>query len=401
MTDMWTVLGMTALAVAGSLLALVLALRRTGHRLGALFRAVILPILVVGVIGVLVSCPYLLDFRTTEGEFIPLADSNTRSLHLIALFGPALLPIVLWLGRRADCHTAPFPRRLHARRLLPALMILTPWALFTALAPQTFSLITAILALALALLLAIGIPRHWTPLAAASALALGGLTLILLAELIVYDTGLPGPAIRMVSVFRLHHPAWLALALAVGLAWHRQPLRPIALLGVAAGLAAHPVGLAERMNRLSTPPTLDASEPWRHQRPDDWEAGRWLYDLEPWPLRICELGGFPHRGWAPLSTLSGHIALLSEEDKVLTRGVPPAHVRERWNAILRIYTSESLDEALDHLQSLEVDLLAVGANERAEFDERALAKFDPLPVLYRNESVTIWDLRDLPSSIPH
>ena len=216
------------------------------------------------------------------------------------------------------------------------------------------------------------------------------------------------------TVFKLHHHAWLLMAVggAFGLHYVLRDFRwglPCSLaiprwawLGVASLLLAAALVLPltatfNRTNGFSGTRTLDGLAFLRRFNPSEYDAVLWLRENVDGTPVILEAVGEPFQEGGRISSRTGLPTILEWplHEKGYRGAGSDAMLQERKNDVETAYRSPSIEDALPVFRRYEVKYIIVGQVERQQYGE-GVDKFGqpPFETVYQNESVTIYLVPD-------
>ena len=410
----------------GFLIAL-LALARNlvaGTKVGAAWRATAGFVLPLAAASVLLYLPFYLSFSSQAGFIDAVRDGATRPVQALLFWGAIMavaLPLPVYLVARDAAARAP--RRLRLAIDLPVLLVVYWVALVflrhgmgdvpDAIAARGWNwvtvlcfgagLVVCVLALWRAIERRDEDSRVLVPVLAAMTTAL---LLIFGAELF-YVTDVFGS--RLNTVFKFYYQAWLLLGVAgaVGAWWLYSELKNEAapslqlLRGAWAGAAAllvaaallYPLGatLSRTEGLAKANRTLDGLE-YVLRGPSSAEFGLvlWLQRNANPGDRLVEAVGGQYSAAGRLSAWTGVPTVLGWSGHERQWGRNGEELALRHAAVDRVYTTESLEEALAILQQYDVTYVAVGTVERATYPPEGLEKFESLQAVAGAGGVTLY-----------
>ncbi|CAA9493068.1 MAG: hypothetical protein AVDCRST_MAG38-2758 [uncultured Solirubrobacteraceae bacterium] len=352
-------------------------------------------LLVVGVAAVL---PFLLSFDAPASglELVAVRRSLPESARDAAL----TVGLALWLVAAAYLAAARArPPRLAAIVAGTTAVVVAAGAL----APQRLGWV--------ALLLAAATVAAWRLLRSRGPAvegfgwltAFGGLTCLLLPELVfVSDAFAGGPLERMNTIFKLGYQAWLLLAAAgvAALLVHRPALAPPVRLAWSAGAAllavasaAFPLaGVVARTDGFAGPARLDGLRRLAAGAPGDVAAIAWLRRHADPGAVVLESAGedYSPAGHARISTFTGRSTVVGWAGHVLQWGEDPGTRREE---VARMYREPDATAVRELLAAHGVDYVVVGPLERGDHGSAGEGKWDALGTrVFEESGTTIWRL---------
>ncbi len=403
--------------------------------------------LALGVAGAFLYLPFYVGFSSQAGGILPNLLNPTRGAHLWVMFGPLLVPLFLWLGvlgwqsqreGRASlplaavgaltfagalfavafllgwliAHTPPTTPRL--AQAAPAFLGINGAASWSELAAAAFRrhfgspwgtlTLVALLALASGLLVGKPAPTRRTRPVRRTAdgfpllLVIFG-ALLVLAPNFVYLRDQFGT--RMNTVFKFYYQGWLlwglAAAYAAGwLARRRASWQPWAqaawVAALMLGLVYPALALPNRANGLKPASewTLNAGTHIARGMPDEWAAMQWLGQA---PLgALAEAVGGSYSQYARISTYSGQPAVLGWPGHESQWRGGGALFAGREEAIARLYTTPSWQEAADIIAQYHIRYIVIAPLERNTYAVQEAKFRNHLPVIFRQGAVTIYEV---------
>jgi uncharacterized membrane protein len=166
----------------------------------------------------------------------------------------------------------------------------------------------------------------------------------------------------------------------------------LAALCIAAGLL-YPLGatLSRTGGLGSAPRTLDGTRFSRTETADDYRAIQYLRSRAGRNERLIEAAGNPYSAAARVSARSGIPTVLGWDGHELQWGRDRGSLQERRDAVDRVYSTESLEEALAILQQYDVTYVFVGRVEREKYPAEGLLKFESnLTAVFRSGETVIY-----------
>jgi len=384
-----------------------------------------LPLLLVAVAAYI---PFYGNFSSQASGFTPVADSATRPLHALLIWGPLAVLLIPFVWQRLAAPEGPAIQRRHLQlALAPGLLILLVWAFwvlrlegFGGLGEQIadrrggWFTAAALIGLLAALLLALWreIETERTeeqgrlPVLFALGLAAVAVLLVLGAEFF-YVKDVFGN--RMNTVFKLYYQAWLLLAVADGFALYRLasaswgeswgPRRWRVFWTGATGLVlvaalVYPVAATfNRTDGFDAPRTLDGLAFARTG--SDFGAVNWLREHVDGTAVVAEAVGNSYgpaarvAAWTGLTTPIGWPG--HEQQWRCKAGSSCPILEGRFEDIERLYSTTDEEEARAILDKYGIHFVFVGSLERETYPEEGLAKFDSmLPVAYQDAGATVY-----------
>jgi YYY domain-containing protein len=375
-------------------------------------------------LAVLLYAPFYMTFGSQASGFAAVGDEATKPLHSVLFWAPLIaVCLPLPLARLAAAPGALKGTRVLAAVALP-LVVLIFWALVLASGGDSVSdavsergvnwLTTVFFGGALSVcLLAL-----WGSLSSADddtdamtpVLGMMSLALLLVygAELFYVKDVFEN---RLNSVFKLYYQAWLLLGVAGGFScmWllaRWLPSAPSLRLpkqalvgGIAVVLAAallYPIGATlSRTEGLSRGGrTLDGTQYLRAENVNEYLALDWLRQRAQPGERLIEANTEPDRAsYSPRSLVSAFT------------GVPtvlgwPGHEQQwardagvlvpRREDVDKVYTTDSLEEAVAILRKYGVTYVYVGSGYAEAYPAAAITKFDSLQAVFHSGDVIIY-----------
>jgi YYY domain-containing protein len=409
----------------GFLLALLVLLRNLAGRPGIAAAAdaagFVAPL---AALSVLLYAPFYLTFGSQADGFAAVQDEATKPLHSFLFWAPLLavalpLPLVSLTDAAARAGS-----RLAAAVSLPAGLLLL-WALLTVVSGDSLAdaisdrganwLTAGFFALALALSL-LALWRHlespaeeaeaMVPVLAATSLAL---LLIYGAELFYVQDFFGN---RLNSVFKLYYQAWLLLGVAGGFGvwWlfagisertSLQPAQAVLVSGVAVVVVlALLYPLSATLSRTEgfgrDGRTLDGTLHLQRENADEYRALDWLRQRVDPGERMVEAVGDSYSGGSLVSARTGLPAVLGWPGHELQWARDPAEISRRRADVERVYTTESLEEAVSILRKYGVTYVFVGRGYRETFPIAGIDKFETgLQSVFQSGEVSIYRLPPL------
>jgi YYY domain-containing protein len=212
---------------------------------------------------------------------------------------------------------------------------------------------------------------------------------------------------RVNTVFKLYYQAWTLLSIggAIGLyelvtRWRaKRPAVALArlcwagltIIIIAAALVYTVAATFDRTGGFTNARHMDGFAYVKVQRPDEYEAIRWLNDNVSGTPVILEAVGEGYTDYARISSRTGLPTVLgwSGHERIWRGSDKPSSGRE--DDVARAYMSTSPAEAKEILDKYHVEYVYVGYLEKEAYGEAGLAKFATfMELAYRNDSVTIY-----------
>lgn len=366
----------------------------------------------------LLYLPYIQTYRLGYDQVLPWEGSRTALWAYLVIFGLFLFVIASWLAVELWRWLGGRVSRRHTMLIVlggGALIALTALAAsrVTPVAAAALPLLVASLALFL---------RHGQPAARRFVLVLllAALSLTLLVEVVV----LAGDLGRMNTVFKFYLQVWLLLAIVAGaaLGWLLPELRQargtlrtawMAVLVVLVGLAglyplmATRAKVADRWNP-DAPATLSGMAYMRtvewaengatFSLSGDYEAIRWLQaNVEGHPVVLEGLSWREYLWGNRISVYTGLPSVVGWNwHQRQQRGWQQQDVWQRIADVNEAYNTTDGERTRELLRQYGVELIVVGALERAYYDPAGLSKFDAmaadglLDVAYEGEGTVIY-----------
>ncbi|MGI8907577.1 MAG: DUF2298 domain-containing protein [Candidatus Sumerlaeaceae bacterium] len=319
MTDAWQVPG---IAVAALLLAAAVLL---SQRRNVGFAIIALPVAVV--LALLFASAMWVGYEGPAVRFRFVAQTTTRWLHLLVLFGPVCAVVAFaWLaGARAPGHVRRIP-------IVAALLV-------------------------------------------AAALTL------LVCELGYMDMGLPSPAERQNTVMRLHWTAYFLLAMAAPAAARRFRPNLVSALAASTILFFSLVNLLPAVGSWRAAAknlrwTTDVRQGLDPSHTGIGQIAEYLGKSVPTGAVIAESAGHPYRGFALVSAMCGRPAVFGEIDKLNNHGIAAAESVQRFNDLSTLYADSLAASAV--VRKYNIEYVVLGPAER-----QAYAKIDTQGLLAR------------------
>ena len=314
MTDAWQ---MPGIVLAAGVLGL-LELRRSDYRRSFGFGAAV----VFGVCAAAASSALLVGFKGYPVRFRWVHQSTTRSVHLITLFGPVLVAVIV----ATVVGTGSLRRRL----------------------------------------------------VTAAPLLVCALGVLSVCEIVYLDMGLPAPGERQNTVMRFHYTAYVLLALAAPVAagaiqWRIVPhWRAVAIGFLAVWIAAFSVlnvlpaiGARQAKRARECYWTVDVRQGLDPEHTGAIQVAEWLEHNTPPGTVIAESGGHPYRGFSLISAMSGRPTVFGEIDKLNNAGVPGSESAGRFEDLLKLYSNSA--DAPGIIAKYGIKRLVVGPAEQTAF----------------------------------
>jgi len=217
---------------------------------------------------------------------------------------------------------------------------------------------------------------------------------------------------RLNSVFKLYYQAWLLLAVSGGFGtwwllrqvsfpwtrpWERYSIgRGVAVSLVALTIAAallYPLGATlSRTDGLgSQARTLDGLRFALVEAGDDYHGIEYLRSRAGEDERLIEAAGNPYTSAGRVSARTGIPTVLGWDGHELQWGRDGGFLAQRRADVDRVYSTNSLEEALSILQQYEVTYVFVGQVERQLYPPAGLSKFETaLPAVFRSGETVIY-----------
>jgi YYY domain-containing protein len=407
-------------------------------------------VLGIGVAAALAYLPWYISFSSQAGGILPNPLFPTRLRQFAVMFGIQLFIIVWYLIDRAARREMGVNWRLGAGLALGLLAILallmwTIWQVMlygipgiqlpylpntdaqnfllastgqsslgaaTSMAlthrlssPWTALLLTAVLGLALSLLL-----RPRTPLEDPSPSSQFVLLLILTGTLLtlgpefVYLRDVFGQ--RLNTIFKFYYATWLLWGLAGAYALYRIGKRRtvgayifLTLSGVliAAGLVYPALAIPEKIGYFSQPPTLNGVAYIEELNPSDYSAILWIQDNLPPDAIILEAVGGSYTYYGRISSNTGRPTLLGWPGHELQWRGSLALAGSRESDVRTIYSTADINQAMVLLETYGVDYVYVGGleSESGYSTAAGIEKFERyLTPVFRDDNAVIYRVGD-------
>ncbi|HEY7465403.1 MAG TPA: DUF2298 domain-containing protein, partial [Dehalococcoidia bacterium] len=371
-------------------------------------------------LAVLLYAPFYMTFGSQAGGFASVSDEATKPLHSVLFWAPLLaVCLPLPLARLAANRGSLSGGRVVAALALP-LLVLIFWALLLARGGGSISdavsergvnwLTTVFFGGALSVcLLALGSSLSsvdddtdaMTPVLGMMSLAL---LLIYGAELIYVKDVFEN---RLNSVFKLYYQAWLLLGVAGGFssAWllvRWLPSAPslrlpkqVVVGGIAVVLAAallYPLSATlsrtEGLGRDGR--TLDGTLYLRAEDVNEYLALDWLRQRAQPGERLIEANGDSYSSGSLVSARSGVPTVLGWPGHEQQWGRDAGVVLPRREDVDKVYTTDSLEEAVAILRKYGVTYVFVGSGYAEAYPAAAISKFDSLQAVFHSGDVIIY-----------
>ncbi len=384
----------------------------------------------LGVLGVLLYLPFYIGFQSQAGGILPNLLFPTRLTHYLIVFGPLLVPLLLFLLLLAR----DLPRRELLERVssgalwafvLPVLLVLAVLIAVTLL-PSTRDAIQALLASPafrgaagagtpgdlLGIALGVRTATPWTILFVALALGLvyallrgaaanprrspADLIVVVMAALALLLTYAveffylrDNFGTRMNTVFKFYYQAWILMALAAAYGLSRLTSRAaprsyriaalivtevLVVAALSYPVAAIPSKTDNFVARLESPgvpaqPTLDGLAYLRASNPDDAAAIAWIRGNVPGKATVLEAIGASYTGDSRISMATGNATLMGwDGHEAQWRGKAFGELAGgRPEAIDRIYRAPQPETVLGFMQQWKLDYLLIGDTERRKY----------------------------------
>ena len=243
-------------------------------------------------------------------------------------------------------------------------------------------------------------------LAAVSVLFFGGFGLAAIPELVFVKDFFEPPNSRMNTVFKLYYQVWPVVGVASGAAIYwiaretsrlpkvRRALVTAALVPIFAALVAPSMAYTVIAGKAKAAHfdevTLDGLAYAPYVYGSDVEAIEWLRKNAASHETVLEASDMPYTRYGRVSAWTGIPTLVGwVQHEQLWRNMDPL-VADRVDAINRIYSSGTVDEASDLLESHAVDYVFVGSLERRKYGYEVMSRFSFLPVAFEAPGVVIY-----------
>jgi YYY domain-containing protein len=214
---------------------------------------------------------------------------------------------------------------------------------------------------------------------------------------------------RMNTFFKLYQEVWLLFALATTAlvfaprekpgtfrGW-ALPARVLCFLLAGAALFTTATGARGAVSKHFVPysgPSLDGLRYLEEQRPGEYRAVLWLRRAVRGTPVVLEAQGASYQDFSRISMLTGLPTVLGWEHHVKQRGNPEEKVVERREAIREIYSSPSVERAVELLRRYHVAYVYVGWLERTTYPAEGLRKFGTakrfFETAYENPEATVY-----------
>jgi uncharacterized membrane protein len=153
-------------------------------------------------------------------------------------------------------------------------------------------------------------------------------------------------------------------------------------------------GLLSRTNQFRPAEwTLDGAAYIERYNPDEMEAIRWLQQA-PYGV-VAEAVGGSYTGYARVSTHSGLPTVLGWVGHELQWRGGAEEIGSREPDIASLYRARSWDQASAVIEKYSIRYIYVGATERRDFRPNESMLQQHLPVVFQNNSVTIYEVQTL------
>lgn len=427
------------------LLAAVLLWRGRALAGNELFKAGAATGLSLIVAAVLLFLPWYPSFSSQAGGILPHLFQPTRFLHFLMMFGPSLVPIVVWLviQLRLDFKGAELRRLIMLAIGVPLGLLIVSWLLALAIAGMglfggealglesvmgalgvegTREAVMATLrvrllgswtALTLGFILAsviILLRRNWADAAGDGNEGRTSVHVFILLMIAIGTLLIMGPeflylrdqfGVRMNTIFKFYFAAWILWSLAAAFIVaqvfsHRErrwlPLQAVAILPLLVGLVYPVLAVWTKTEgfRPAAGSTLDGSRYISRFNPSDYDAIQWMNaNLEPGVIAEAVGGSYTyyerfsvHTGFATVLGWPGH-------ESQWRGSLEPQGTREEDLRLL--YQSPDWSATQDILDRYNIAYVIVGSLEREAYRPVFENKFDAfMNLVYANDGVKIY-----------
>jgi len=410
---------------------LLAAYQRDGWqwKLAGNFVALLVP---MGIAGILAYLPFYLGFQSQAGGLLPSLVFFTRGVHLWVMFAPLLLPIFLWVARKAYHQKPDWLSGLW----FAVAVVFGLWALSIGLGlvvqsndslagiyggnqslviesigrrlaqPGAWLTLLALLVLVWGLLAARNDqesekrPSENGPVGADAfvlLLALLGTGLVLFPEFFYLRDQFGW---RMNTIFKFYYQAWIVWSVAAAygsvMVWRAVRgaaglvMRAAWVVVVAAAMAYTVFGIRDRLQGFDLQTwTLDGSNYLARFSPKDLEAIHWLAQAPDGV--VAEAVGGSYTGYARVSTFSGQPSVLGWPGHESQWRGGAKEIGSREPDIEQLYRTRSWQQAEEILARYNIRYVYVGAMEESKYGKSLV--FDRnLAVAYQNDQVTIYEV---------
>ncbi len=399
----------------------------------------------LGLAGVGLYLPFYLSFASQANGILPSLIFFTRGAHFWIMFGVLLLPIAVWLlwnWRRRGSLNALAQGGIFAVLVIAGLWLAS--ILFGLLRLRSNPALAATWGakdgqtlIVSSVVERLGSPSAWITLLGLLALGWGllqalrrmnegpgalddparpenhpgsagpfvllvflvGLALVVFPEFFYLRDQF---GYRMNTIFKFYFQAWVLWGIAAGYA-------SAVLLGELRGLSRgvfsaawallilvalpYPVyGLLTRTNQFNPAEwTLDGAAYIERYNPDEMEAIRWLQQA-PYGV-VAEAVGGSYTGYARVSTHSGLPTVLGWPGHELQWRGGGKEIGSRESDIASLYQSRDWTQASAVIEKYFIRYIYVGDTERRDFRFDEILFREHLPVVFQNNSVTIYEVQ--------
>jgi uncharacterized membrane protein len=406
----------------------------------------------LGIAGILFYLPWYPTFSSQAGGVLPNLIFPTRFVQFFIMFGPLIVPLIVWLLRKVLVEY-----QLEDKRTPVLVAVLLPVGLFVLsllLGLAAYFVIRNDPTISGAVFshfgvwdLAPGDALKEVLTAAFSRRFLGPLTLVLLATMVFIIVGLviqlkgkrdttkqetdhgwifvlfligvgtllvlfpefiylkDSFGTRMNTIFKFYYAVWILWGLAAAYAtiqlWPEkwtglEALRSLVILPLLVGLLYPVLSVWTKTNEfhLSYGPTLDGMAYRETRSPDEYEAIQWMNHTLEGGI-VAEAVGGSYSDYARISTHTKLSTVLGWPGHELQwrGGAEEQGSREYDMKIL--YSTRSWQEAKGIVDQYGINYVYVGSLERSAyqpFDERKFLAF--MEVIFQNDGVTIYKVKD-------
>ena len=326
--------------------------------------------------------------------------SRTRSPGLGGLFAGAIILAVEELRKGLSRAGRPVRLTLFACGLLAVGLV---WLFLDRVAVFALCSVLVLAAFATAIR-----SRDGLGLGAVSVLLFGGFGLAAIPEVVHVKDFFGPPNTRMNTVFKLYYQVWPIIGAASGAAVYwiatetarlpkvRRILLTAGLASIFACLVATSMAYTAIAGKMKTDfydhVTLDGLAFAPEVFAADVDAAEWLQENVASHETVLEASGEPYTTFGRISSWTGIPTLVGwVQHEQLWRNTDPL-VAERVDAIDRIYSSASTEEALNLLHDHQVDYVFVGSLERDKYGYRVVDRFSFLPIAFQAPGATIYQV---------
>ncbi len=204
---------------------------------------------------------------------------------------------------------------------------------------------------------------------------------------------------RMNTIFKFYYQGWVLWSLAASIGvilmlqktstWSNWIKSIVVVVTILIGLCYPVFGIRDTFGAKNLSDlTLDGTEYLGLYQPDEYAAMQWLYDAPAGV--IAESVGGSYSAHARMSTHSGHQNIIGWTPHEGQWGRGPVEFGTRIEDVAELYQSRNWLEAQTILDRYDVRYVVVGDYERSLYQVFEQKFMNKLPVLFQNNSVTIY-----------